>query len=78
GSKPPQFRIPDWLLDLVIKLDDLTPTVNLTGNHLRALRRWQGFDSSKAVQAFGLSARPFSDTIRDAYEWFVQYGHLRG
>ena len=76
GARPPRFGIPLWLINLVISLDRLIPRVNLTGNHLPALIRWRGFDSSKAVLHLGLSARPFAETIKDSLSWFVQHDYL--
>jgi len=77
GCKPPAFGVPMGLVNLVIYLDRLIPGVNLTGNHLAALVRWRGFDSSKAAQSLGLTTRPFSESIKDALDWFTQHGYLR-
>ncbi len=76
GIKPPRFEIPNWLLDMVIKLDNMIPYANLSGNHLQAMLRWRGFDSSKAVKKLGLTTRPFSESIQDALDWFIEYGYL--
>jgi len=76
GCKPPGFGVPIGLVNLFIYLDRLIPGVNLTGNHLAALVRWRGFDSSKAAQSLGLTSRPFSESIKDALHWFIQQGYL--
>ncbi len=34
------------------------------------------YDNRKAVRELGLSIRPFEDTIRDAYEWYVRHDLL--
>jgi len=71
---PPRFEIPLWLIDAVVQLDDAIPQINLIGNHLRAIRLWQGYDISKAQLELALSPRPFEETIRDALAWYHQHG----
>jgi len=77
GVSPPRFEVPKWLIEAAIKMDNLIPQVNLTGNHLQAMIRWQGFDSSKAITHLGLTNRPFSETIQDALDWFVENEYLQ-
>lgn len=73
---PPRFEIPFWVVDALIRLDDALPFVNLSGNHLRAIHYWQGYDTSKARRDLGLSSRPFEETLRDAYRWFREHRYL--
>lgn len=70
---PPRFEIPLWLIDTIIWLDDVIPMLNLSGNHLRAIRFWHGYDISKAQSELALSPRPFEETIRDALDWLQQH-----
>jgi len=78
GVAPPRFQIPMWLLDGLVGLDDMLPFINLSGNHLRAVRRWQGYEISKARDELGYKPRPFDDTVRDALEWFREHGYRFG
>ena len=71
---PPRFQLPLWLLDALVHLDDTMPFINLTGNHLRAIRLWQGYDTTKAENDLGLSPRPVEETLHDAFEWFIDRG----
>lgn len=77
GTRAPRFKIPLGLIDGLIKIDNLFPNTNLTGNHLQALVRWRGFDSSKATQFLELKTRPFAESIRDARDWFIENGYLQ-
>jgi len=76
GKPGPRFEIPSWLIRQVLKIDEMLPRRNLTGNHLRAIQYWQGFDNLKACKKLGLSPRPFSVTIRDSLDWFKAHGYL--
>jgi dihydroflavonol-4-reductase len=76
GVRPPRIEIPAWLIDSVIAIDDALPFVNLTGNHLRGFRHWQGYDTTKAQKVFSLESRPFDQTVRDALLWFKEQGYL--
>lgn len=73
---PPRFEIPLWVMDALVWLDDAIPLVNLSGNHLRAIRLWHGYDSSKAQVELALTPRPVEETIRDSLAWFQQHGYL--
>lgn len=72
----PRFGIPLWLVEGLIRLDDAVPFINFTGNHLRAIRFWQGYDTTKAKLNLGLNPRPLDVTLRDSLEWFNQQGYL--
>jgi dihydroflavonol-4-reductase len=71
---PPRFEIPFWLIDALVRLDDSLPFTNLTGNHLRAIRHWQGYDITKAREELAHSPRPFEQTLQDALIWFREQG----
>ncbi len=72
----PRFEIPLWIIRALVALDDALPFISLTGNHLRALPHWQGYNIQKAQRELHLSPRPFEETVRDALEWFAQRGKL--
>jgi hypothetical protein len=76
GVPPPRFEIPLGFIDALIRLDDALPYVNLSGNHMRALRHWQGYNTTKAVEKLGLTPRPFEITVQDALAWFKERGKL--
>jgi nucleoside-diphosphate-sugar epimerase len=49
GVPPPRFRLPLAWIDLAVWLGDIFPPLDVAGNHLRAIREWQGYDCSKAA-----------------------------
>jgi dihydroflavonol-4-reductase len=71
---PPRFQIPLWLVDGLALLDDAIPFVNLTGNHLRTIRLWEGYDTSKAQKELSLRPRPVEETLSDAFRWLQDKG----
>jgi dihydroflavonol-4-reductase len=73
GVPAPRFELPLAWIDRLIRLDDALPFVNITGNHLRAIREWQAFDTGKSEQELSLSSRPFEETLRDAFDWLRQH-----
>lgn len=71
GVRPPRWRLPLAALDLAVTLDDALPFGRGLGNHLRAVRQWPFFDSSKAARELGLQTRPLEETLRDALTWYA-------
>jgi dihydroflavonol-4-reductase len=69
GVAPPRFRLPLGWIDLAVRLGDFIPPLDFAGNHLRAIRLWQGYDCAKAVSQLGLNPRPLEETLRDALDW---------
>jgi dihydroflavonol-4-reductase len=65
---PPRFEIPLHVIDWIVALGDALPSLT-TGNHLRAARYWQGYNSEKARRMLGFSSRPFEQTAGEALEW---------
>lgn len=63
--RPPRLRLPLAWIDLAVWLGDLFPPLDLAGNHLRAVRHWQGYDCTKAARELGLRPRPLDETLRD-------------
>ncbi|HSB65540.1 MAG TPA: NAD-dependent epimerase/dehydratase family protein [Anaerolineales bacterium] len=72
----PRFGIPLWFVEGLIRLDDALPFINLTGDHLRAIRLWQGYDTTKARLELGLNPRPLEVTFQDSLDWFNKQGLL--
>ncbi|MBT3390514.1 MAG: NAD-dependent epimerase/dehydratase family protein [Chloroflexi bacterium] len=72
----PRFEIPLWVTRALVALDDALPFVSISGNHLRALPHWQGYNTAKAQTELDLVPRPFDETVRDALHWFKQKGYL--
>jgi dihydroflavonol-4-reductase len=77
GVRPPRFEIPLGLVDLLVWLEDRIPPLELSGNHLRAVRQWQGYNCSKSERELGLNPRPIEATMSEALEWFQAHGHIR-
>ncbi len=80
GVRPRRIKIPRWILPpLSILIDGLHKAgfkqpvertrVLLSGEYMY-------YDNSKAVQELGLQIRPFAETVRDAYQWYVDHGYL--
>jgi len=78
GVRAPRWGIPLRALDALVWLGDRLPVVDVLGNHLRAVREWQGYDCAKAVAQLGLQNRPVEDTLRDAMTWYADHGFLAG
>jgi len=76
GVNPPRFEIPMPLIHGLVTLSEIFPTLPLPSNHLRALPHWQGYNTAKAKNELDISPRPFSETVRDALEWFQAEGYL--
>jgi dihydroflavonol-4-reductase len=74
GVPPPRFEIPLWTIDVVVALGRMLPLLDAAGNHLRAVRQWQGYDCSKAARELGLRPRPLADTLGEALDWFTAHG----
>jgi dihydroflavonol-4-reductase len=77
GRPPARIRLPDAVVDVAVALSGLTPALAFAGNHLRTLRRWPAYDSSKAERELGLKARPLKETLHDAFEWYQSRGGER-
>jgi dihydroflavonol-4-reductase len=43
---------------------------------MRALPHWTALNCEKGQQMFGLTPRPFEDTVRDTVAWFREHGYL--
>jgi dihydroflavonol-4-reductase len=76
GRPGPRWEVPLAVIEALVALGDVLPGPNRAGNHLRAVRRWSGYDCERAVRELGLAPRPLEDTLHDALEWLRQAGHL--
>lgn len=78
--KPPRFDLPGWLLPPIGAIGDVLNAlgVDLPFNSQRAWLSGNSiyYDNSKAVRELGLTIRPFSESIRDTYEWYRERGYL--
>jgi nucleoside-diphosphate-sugar epimerase len=52
--------------------------VNLPVDRGRVLhsREFVYYDNARAVRELGLSVRPFADSVREAYEWYIENDYL--
>jgi len=76
GVARPRVRIPMALIDALAWTSDRLPWLALLGNHLRAVRHWQGYDTSKARGALGLAPRPLETTLADMLDDYIARGRL--
>jgi dihydroflavonol-4-reductase len=76
GRKPPRVKLPPWLVRAVAKVGG---RLGIPGtHHLRAIRRWQPLDTSRAREELGLPEPiPFEQTCRDTLTWFHEQGYLK-
>ena len=76
GVKSPRFELPLWVLAAATALGDALPFLGISGNHMRAVKYWQGYNTDKAKAELGLVARPFAKTVRDALDWLHENGMM--
>lgn len=69
--RPPRFEVPLKVIAWIVALGDAIPFIS-TGNHLRTIRHWQGYNITKAQRELGLDSRPFDNTVRDTLDWFKE------
>ena len=80
GIRAPRVRMPYGLVYLVALASEglahatgHPPRVPLTG--VRMARKHMYFSADKAVRELGLFQRPVEQALRDAVDWFVDYGY---
>jgi dihydroflavonol-4-reductase len=71
--KPPRFEISIRTIERLVNLVDHIPFLS-TGNHMRAIPLWKGYNTEKARNELDLRPRPFEQTIADAIDWFRENG----
>lgn len=76
GVSPPRLRVPMALIDALAWWSDRLPWLALFGNHLRAVRHWQGYNTAQARRDLGLAPRPLEDTLADMLLGYVERGRL--
>jgi dihydroflavonol-4-reductase len=72
---PLQRMIGGWLGDMRYRFTGREPDMNsaavgMSSQHHR-------FRSNRAIAELGYKIRPLDDTLRDAWEWFIEYGYLK-
>jgi len=77
GVKPPWFKIPLGLLQMLTFFGDVFPWMPLPTNHLRAIHLWQGYNTIKAQDELGISPREFKITVLDSLKWLRNNGFLK-
>ena len=81
GQKPPIGQIPGWLLPpLAMIVSALHKVIGdklpLESNQIRLAGRKIYADGGKAVRDLGLPQTPFKVTVQQAYDWYLEHGHL--
>lgn len=77
GVPAPRVRIPWGVIDAFAWISDRVPWMALLGNHLRAVRHWQAYDTSRAQRELGLSPRPLDQTLSEMLEAYRACGWLK-
>jgi len=72
GVNAPRFEIPLWIIEGLTSLGDALPFLGISGNHMRALKYWQDYNTGKAERELGLKPRPFAETVGDALNWLSE------
>lgn len=82
GRKPPTVELPvaplfplAWLAELGGRITGKEPFLTL--DSLRMSRHHMFYTSAKAERELGYTARPYTEALRDAVEWFRQAGMIR-
>lgn len=58
------------------RLTGREPDINSAAIQLSTLRK--EYSSQKAIRELGYHIRPIEETVRDAWQWFQEYGYVRG
>ena len=82
GRRPPRLRIPRlplyplaWLAEAAARATGREPFVTLDG--LRMAKYRMVFSSAKAERELTYRARPYSEGLKDAIDWFRREGYLK-
>ena len=74
GRRPPWLRLPSGLVEVV---GSVAGQLGVFGaDMLQAIRYFQPLDTSKVRSELGLTARDFSESVRDTLAWFREHGYL--
>ena len=82
GHSAPRLRLPRLPLypiavaaEIIAMMTGREPLLTLDG--LRMSKQRMFFTSAKAERELGYRARPYTEALRDAVEWFREAGYLR-
>lgn len=76
GVRKPGVKLPLFLIDLLVWMEDHIPGVNSYANHLRAIRHWPYFTNARARRKLEIEFRPLEDTISEALASYKLRGYL--
>jgi dihydroflavonol-4-reductase len=80
GARPRHWQIPHVMLAPVAAgvaaLRALHIPCRIDANRVLLAGHTVYYNNSKAVRELGLALRPFRQTVRDTYEWYVAHGLL--
>jgi dihydroflavonol-4-reductase len=81
GTSLPIVEVPGWALSPLASLIGLMHQigVSLPVDRGRVLlsREYIYYDNQKAIRELDLQTRPFADSVRDTYEWYIQNNYLQ-
>jgi len=82
GRRPPRLKLPRAPLYPIALAAEIIATMTrrepfLTLDGLRMSRQRMFFTSAKAERELGYRARPYTEGLRDAVDWFHGAGYLR-
>ena len=69
-------RLLPALAEVIMLLKRLGAEIPLERGRVLLSGEFLYYDSSKARQELGLQARPFAESVRDAYDWYLANGYL--
>jgi dihydroflavonol-4-reductase len=72
----PRLKLPLFLIDILVWMEDYLPGVNVFANHLRAIRHWPYFSNRKAREELDITFHSLEDTIIDTLESYKMRGYL--
>jgi dihydroflavonol-4-reductase len=72
--KPPSYTLKPWMIDAYLKIAGFLPVIPHPHSHIRAYKKWQGYNTTKARQELQLQTRMLEETIRDSIKWFTNQG----
>jgi len=80
GTNLPILETPGWLLgplaELVGLLKKLGAKLPLDKGRVLHSKEYIYYSNAKAVKELGLKARPFAESVRDAYLWYAENNYL--
>lgn len=83
GRHGPRFRVPHGLVypvalasEVAARLTGREPLTTLDG--LKMSRQRMFFSSAKAASELGYRPRPYQEGLREALQWFREFGYIKG